>query len=652
MNRPVRETGSGTRALRAIAAGIPVLAISAAARAVVFTSAGTATTTVFSGNSQSAPTGTWNRPAIGVTPPVLSTVGTTLPYVASPFSAPVSDTYTFSLQPASSNFDAVAFLYRQPFSAALPLVNIAVPGVTRSFPPPASTPIVFRVPLSAGAYTFVTTGFENAPLSPLTNSGAFTVTATYGLPVFNIPDFDPAGVSTSLNVPVTTANFGVVTGINSIVVRGLLHPYASDLTFTLSKGAVSFTFLAQAGGSAAYNGANYTFTASGNALPTTGVIPSGTYTGQSGFSAFNGVPAGGNWTLRAVDSRGDDVGSFTGFSLDLATAASSTSTWITDADAPYGNATNWSTGSAPGGDGSVAVFGNGISAARVVTLPADTTVGALTFSSTNRYTLAGPGRLTFRGTLGGPATVSVTAGSHTILAPVTVGSDTTVSLASGSTLTLARAASSTNAVVSVVGPGTLAVTDLLNVGALSIAPAGAGYNGFVDLGTATAVFTKTTVSAVRSLVAAWYNNRSGTLQGLGSTAVTPLTTLAIFPNGVLGGTPFYSSIGGVNLSATYIIVRRAYIGDTNLDGVVNGTDLANLIEGLSTPGASSWAQGDLNYDGQVTLADLALFNGVFPQATPLEVTPPLISGAVPEPASLALIAPGTLLLARRRASRE
>jgi hypothetical protein len=50
------------------------------------------------------------------------------------------------------------------------------------------------------------------------------------------------------------------------------------------------------------------------------------------------------------------------------------------------------------------------------------------------------------------------------------------------------------------------------------------------------------------------------------------------------------------------------LGDVNLDGVVDGTDLAIAQGNLGNPGG--WADGDMNCDGQITQADLDIIQGV------------------------------------------
>jgi hypothetical protein len=100
-----------------------------------------------------------------------------------------------------------------------------------------------------------------------------------------------------------------------------------------------------------------------------------------------------------------------------------------------------------------------------------------------------------------------------------------------------------------------------------------------------------------------------------------------------------------------VIVKYTYFGDTNIDGVVNGVDLANFLEGYSL-GLTGWRNGDFNYDGVVDVTDYnklaavlgatGLTNYGNGQALGGD------TGAVPEPTGLLaglLVAP---LLTRRR----
>lgn len=87
-----------------------------------------------------------------------------------------------------------------------------------------------------------------------------------------------------------------------------------------------------------------------------------------------------------------------------------------------------------------------------------------------------------------------------------------------------------------------------------------------------------------------------------------------------------------NIDALEVVLT----GDANLDGSVDLLDLSTLASGFG--GTGTWKQGDFNGDGLVDLLDLSSlasnFNGV--------------TGAVPEPATAAVIALGLVGLAARR----
>lgn len=89
-----------------------------------------------------------------------------------------------------------------------------------------------------------------------------------------------------------------------------------------------------------------------------------------------------------------------------------------------------------------------------------------------------------------------------------------------------------------------------------------------------------------------------------------------------------------------ILVRYTWLGDVNLDGVVNAADAAIMTQNMNMTNAD-WADGDMNYDGVVNGDDLSLL--LLGEAD---------SGgaaiAVPEPATMGILAAPALLLAARR----
>ena len=55
-----------------------------------------------------------------------------------------------------------------------------------------------------------------------------------------------------------------------------------------------------------------------------------------------------------------------------------------------------------------------------------------------------------------------------------------------------------------------------------------------------------------------------------------------------------TTFGGVAVDNTSVLIRYTWVGDANLDGVVNSADLAMISSNGST-----WSTGDFNYDGVV-----------------------------------------------------
>ncbi len=114
-------------------------------------------------------------------------------------------------------------------------------------------------------------------------------------------------------------------------------------------------------------------------------------------------------------------------------------------------------------------------------------------------------------------------------------------------------------------------------------------------------------------------------------SITANTSLAVLYEDA--GTDGDGDLDNVRLYATYN-------GDTNGDGVVSLLDLNALGANFGATDAT-WQRGDFNYDGVVSLLDLNALGANFGNAVPA-------APAVPEPASLALLAAGALACLRRR----
>jgi hypothetical protein len=128
--------------------------------------------------------------------------------------------------------------------------------------------------------------------------------------------------------------------------------------------------------------------------------------------------------------------------------------------------------------------------------------------------------------------------------------------------------------------------------------------------------------------------------------------------GLIGsGQIFTTSAGGalgyMDLPAGQEEVRFTLLGDTNLDGVVNVSDLANLAANFGVTSGAVWINGDMDYNGNVNVADLADLSANFGSALPATAVAALPSATtVPEPITLATVPFVALILAARRRSRQ
>ena len=104
------------------------------------------------------------------------------------------------------------------------------------------------------------------------------------------------------------------------------------------------------------------------------------------------------------------------------------------------------------------------------------------------------------------------------------------------------------------------------------------------------------------------------------------------------GTRWFVNIETNTSEATILAIL---IGDVDLSGHVDDDDLSLLLANWGT--GNTWGTGDLNDSGTVDDDDLSLILAQWNMGAP-----PMDGEAVPEPATLGLLAAGGLALIRRR----
>jgi len=131
--------------------------------------------------------------------------------------------------------------------------------------------------------------------------------------------------------------------------------------------------------------------------------------------------------------------------------------------------------------------------------------------------------------------------------------------------------------------------------------------------------------------------------------------LAGFSNGNISGdtdftvAPDFSSIPATVTNGNIIVT---FPGDTNLDGIVNNTDAVTMARNYGLQTGASWAMGDFNGDGKVTLADANLLQQYYNRSVNINPSVPAFQpAAVPEPATAAIVGIGLAGLGLRRKRR-
>jgi lysophospholipase L1-like esterase len=309
-------------------------------------------------------------------------------------------------------------------------------------------------------------------------------------------------------------------------------------------------------------------------------------------------------------------------------------TWNSPSGGSLSTEMNSGNSSNPQSSGQTASFTSAITAPSTVMLDAALSFATVNFESANSYTIApgNGGSLTLdNGT--GAAAVNDLAGSHTISAPIQLDSNTNITVDNpGDRLTLSGGVSGSVS-LAVSGSGTVVISGASN-----------SMTGLKISGGAT-------VDLTTSLLTINYGAKPdpiGTIQGYLASGVLMSSSAAASGGKFALG---YAD-GNVDLQSTAVpgqlLVEYALVGDTNLDGTVNLTDLLTLLNNYGQT-SRDWAQGDFNYDGTVNLTDLLSLLNNYGQSATLASSSLFTSQVVPEPATCTLFALGlTTFLPRPR----
>ena len=380
--------------------------------------------------------------------------------------------------------------------------------------------------------------------------------------------------------------------------------------------------------------------------------------------------------------------------------------WKNPTGGTYTTAANWVNGAPPNAVDAIADFLTNLAVNSNVTLASPITLGEIRFNNANRYTLTG-GSISLQ-TSSGQAGISVQQGTQTIASPLSLASATTINLIAGNltftgglsagasigftkngigALTISgsqnygagasfTAAAGTTTFASDAGPSTASLVILLNGGNVNFSSSQHLANLTLTTGTATVLAgtTKTNGLTLSGSTNNWtstlaLNTNKLIVEATAPTKAAVFTTLqnqtaygakhssgittstlptnmsvAVIDNAALS--PSLSTFGGISVDSNSLLVSPELLGDANIDGHIDLTDLSTILNNFGAA-TSAWTSG--NFDGALTidLTDLSDVLNNFGLSNPnANVAQPLF--AVPEPASLDSLVLGVAALAGRR----
>ncbi len=284
---------------------------------------------------------------------------------------------------------------------------------------------------------------------------------------------------------------------------------------------------------------------------------------------------------------------------------------------------------------------------RTITVAANTlTVGGAISDGGHGYglTLNGPGTLVLGGANSYTGGTQVNSGTLVFAAPGSLPVNTSLTVSSGAT--------------AMIAPNTAAAATVLVASSLN-------NSGTIDITNNAMVIHNGSISTLFAQIALGYDGGTWSGSSTGSGVILSSTAAAdtayLTAVGIATG---LTSFEGSSVSASDVLIKYTYYGDTNLDGKVDGSDYTQIdyayLADRSNPGSmTGWSNGDFNYDGVIDGSDYTLIDNSFnAQGAALsgQIAGPTAqfggsspASAVPEPAMLGILGMGAAaLLGRRR----
>ncbi len=356
-------------------------------------------------------------------------------------------------------------------------------------------------------------------------------------------------------------------------------------------------------------------------------------------------------------------------------------TWNTDASGTWGSTgTNFANGTPGNAAGAEVDFRSVITAARTVTLSGPQTAGTLAFDDSSSYTLTGSTITLDTTSTSTPAQIVVASGNHTIASALTLAKNLNINvIQASSTLSLSGQMSASGKTITQVGPGTVSYknvrADTLTVqqGNVKIisngTTSGTSMLNTLALNSSSLDLTNNDLVVNNGSLSSWSSSvktgRNGGAWngGSGIKSSTAATTSGVTGVGianagdVLGFTSGTKSWSGQTVTASSTLIKYTYVGDLNLDGVINGDDYFDIDNAYHNHSAATYENGDVNFDGRIDGDDYFLIDSNYSRQNGMSLSEPLsdlVAGAtvqaVPEPASLGAIALacGAMMCRRQR----